>query len=296
MRRAVLGAVGALAVASPATHAAYAPHVDLTVPGAEGPGRPAALSTTITQAQGEEATRTVEATLPGTFGFNAAFAARGCPAADEQAGRCPASSRIGTVAADSSFGSATGPLYLTEDFRLHGVIEAYGGLFRFPVDGVMEVLPGQRIVVRFAELPPVPTTRMQLALDGGDRTPLALPRDCGRHVITVRLVSAAGTEARGEGAVAVTGCRVLPVVSGVRFAGGVLRWRTSAARSSVTLLRLSAGRWHELGARAVRGHRLSIAGRWRGRTLAAGRYRASVVAIGDDGTRSFARSVDLRVG
>lgn len=304
MRRAALAVVVAIvaAASAPAAQAAYAPHAEMVVPTAGGPASPAAIDATITQASGEEATQLVEARLPGAFGFNSAFALVGCAPADEQARRCPDSARIGSIEADSSFGSARGPLFLTEDFRLHGVVEAYGGLFRFPVTGVLQVLPGQQIVVRFADLPAVPTTRMRLALDGGDRTPLALPRDCGRQVIALRLVSHAGTERRSEHPFTVSGCRGLPALEALRFGrGGVLRWRVGAgvARTDVTLLALRGGRWHERGTRHVPAragtNRLRIAGRWRGRTLAPGRFRAEAVAVAADGTRSLARHADFTV-
>jgi hypothetical protein len=149
---------------------------------------------------------------------------------------------------------------------------------------------------------------MRLALDGGTRTPLALPRDCGTHVIKVRLISHAGAVRDSEHPVTVGGCRVVPVVSRprverVRGPGGSslrLRWtvRGAHARTDVTLQRLVRGRWHELGRRAVAAvpgtQILRVGSRWRGVRLGVGRYRFELVAVAADGSRSLAEHVDLR--
>lgn len=306
-RSSAVACVLAGAVCVPVAQGAYAPRVELTVPAGGGPSSPAAVSSLITQHDGEDATRSVQARLPGTFGFNPAFALVGCTAQEEQAATCPESSRIGVLEADSPFGPARGTMHLTEDFRLFGVLDAYGGLVRLTVQGVMEVLPGQDVVVRFEDLPQMPSRRMRLALDGGARTPLALPRDCGTHVIRVRLVSHGGEVRDSEHPVLVAGCPRAPsvVAASVRpgpRAGVLLRWRArgGAARTDVTLRRLVGGRWFERGtvavpARADGVQSLRIGPRWRGARLPAGRYRAVLVAVAADGTRSLSRAVDLRL-
>lgn len=305
MRRVLvlLAALGA-AAATPAS-AAYAPRVELVVPAGGGPATPAAVSSTITQADGEDATRTVEAVLPGTFGFNAAFALRGCTVEEERRRACPETSRIGRIEADSPFGSAAGSLFLTEDFRLLGTVDAYGGLVRFDAVGLLEVLPGQAILLRFDGLPDLPVRRLHLAIEGGARTPLALPRDCGEHVIAVRLRSHGGEERRSEHRVTVGGCRAVPFVEGVRpdrrrlapGAAATVRWRVSGpvARTEVTLRRLTRGRWIDLGRRTVTGSALRLGPRWRGRALKPGRHRVVVVAVAPDGGRSLGVSADLVV-
>jgi len=303
----LMGGVGA---GVPAAHGAYAPRVELTVPADGGPSSPAAVSSLITQEDGEDATRTIEARLPGTFGFNAAFALVGCTAQEERAAACPESSRIGVLEADSPFGPASGTMHLTEDFRLFGKIEAYGGLVRLTVNGVMEVLPGQEVVVRFDDLPEVPSRRMRLALEGGTRTPLALPRDCGTHVIKVRLVSHAGDVRDSEHPVLVAGCPRVPEILSARVdrarvaprSGALLRWRLrgDAVRTEVTLRELVRGRWHERGtvpvATTAGVQTLRVGPRWRGSRLRAGRYRAVLVVVAADGTRSLQETVDLRLG
>lgn len=300
-----LTVLAVLAAAAGPANAAYDPVVRLDVPVAGGPGAPAAITTTFTQAQGEEATSLVEAVIPGTFGFNPSFAVAGCGPADEQAGTCPAASRIGTIAADSPFGQASGDLFLTEDFRLRGIVTAYGGLIRFEVTGVLRVMAGQEVAVRFAGLPNLATTRMSLALDGGDRTPLALPRQCGTSEIAVLLRSHAGTERRSRFPVVITGCRVRPDAPVLRVArsGGafVAHWRlrSGMARTEVSLRRLRGGMWHELGkvSHPARNgaNSIRIGPRWRGRRLTGARYRVRVVAVSRSGARSPASWADFRL-
>jgi len=300
MRRVGLLVAAVLSLGVPATApATYDPSVKVELPTAGGPGSPAAVSATITQATGEDSHRTIEARLPGTFGFNAGFALQGCTPADERAQRCPESSRIGRLSADSVFGPASGTLHLTEDFRLVAVIEGLGGLARISFAGIIEVLPGQEIVLRFDGLPDVSATRMTMAMDGGTRTPLALPRSCGTHMIRVRLVGRSGDERRSEHAVDVGGCRAaLPKVTEPRVTRDrVLRWKlpSGAARTDVTLRRLAGGRWRELGTRSTRATTLRIGSRWGNHRLRRGRYALALVAIGADGTRSLTQVVALHV-
>lgn len=292
-----------------AVYGAYDPHVEIVVPTAGGPGSPAAMTSTLTQRDGEDATRTIEARLPGTFGFNSGFAISGCAPADERAGACPDASRIGRLEASSPFGEARGTLHLTDDFRLWGRIDAYGGLVRLAVNGVMEVLPGQVVVVRFDGLPDLPVRRLSLALDGGGRTPLALPRTCGEHVIGLRLVSQRGEERAGEHRVTVDGCPQIPEIVSARLdrsrvragAGTVLRWRVADARATrVELQGLRGGRWVPRGIRTVtassRRQALRVGPRWDGRRLARGRYRVVVTPLGSDGARGHRRALSLRIG
>ncbi len=296
-RRATAGLLAGgllLALGAPATAAAtYAPQVEISIPTAGGPSSPAAMVSTVTQRDGEDATRSVEARLPGTFGFNSAFSLPGCSPADERAGACPDSSRIGRLHAVSPFGEAHGTLHLTEDFRLWGRLDAYGGLVRMPFGGVMEVHPGQVVVVRFDGLPDLPVRRLSLALDGGDRTPLALPRACGEHTISLRLVSQKGEERTSGHPIVVDGCPEIPEVVSARLdhrrvrtgSGTVLRWKVAdAGGTRVDLQMLRRNRWVPGGSRTIaavpRRQALKIGPRWKNRRLARGRYRVVVTPLG----------------
>ncbi|HEX6388728.1 MAG TPA: hypothetical protein VFZ89_04770 [Solirubrobacteraceae bacterium] len=268
-------ALALLLLAFPASAgAAYDPKVTLSVPAAGGPGSPAAVSATITQAMGEDSHRTIEARLPGTFGFNAGFVRTDAP--------------IGRISAQSVFGPASGELFLTEDYRVVGKVTGLGGLVTVPFEGVLEVLSGQEIVLRFENLPDVAATRLAVEMDGGARTPLALPATCGTHVIEVRLVGRAGDEHRTKHPVAVGGCRAaLPVVTAPRVSGRVLRWKTTGARTEVTLRRRVGGVWREVSKRTTARTRLRIP------AVRRGRHAFALVPIAADGTRGLAHMLWL---
>jgi hypothetical protein len=271
---------------APAAGAAYSPSVSLTVPAEGGPGSPAAVSAVVTQPANDDPTRTIEARLPGTFGFNSAFVSAGCSAADEAKSACPDSARIGSIAVSSPFGEATGSVFLTEDFRLLVMVNAYGGLVRFTSEGLMQVLPGQEIIVRFDNLPALPVTRMALAMDGGARTPLALPRDCGTSEIAAVLTSHGGEVRESVHPVVVSGCRDLPRVGRVRVRGRVVSWGRDGL-TEVRLLRRSGAVWRSVWVRRVVSDHVRL-----GR-LRAGRYRVELVAVDDDGRRSLVRRVKV---
>lgn len=276
MRCTLLAAAAACLAAPAAASAVYDPAVLLDVPTRGGPGSPAAISAMITQATGEDSHRTIEAVLPGTFGFNTGFA--------------PSKEPIGHVSAASVFGPAEGDLFLTDDYRIVGQLTGLGGLASVPFTGILEVLPRQEIVVRFDDLPDVAATRLSVQMHGGTRTPLALPRTCGTHTIRVRLVGRAGDVLRSEHAVDVGGCRAaLPVVAQPRVSGHVLRWRTTGVRTEVTLRRLVAGRWREVVQRTTTATTLRL---WRLRR--GDRYTVALVALAADGTRGLTRVLRLR--
>lgn len=269
MRRALILAV----LAFPATAgAAYDPKVTVSIPTSGGPGSPAAVTATVTQATGDDSHRTIEARLPGTFGFNAGFV--------------QSSAAIGHVSAESVSGAASGELFLTEDYRIVGEIRALGGLVAVPFNGVLEVLPGQEIRLRFDNLPDVAATRLSVQMEGGVHTPLALPRRCGTHVITVRLVGHSGDERLSEHPVAIGGCRAsLPTATAVRVSRGVLRWKTrGAVKTEVVLRRLVRGAWREVARRTTTRTTLRV---WRRADAAA------LVAIAADGTRGLTQVVRL---
>ncbi len=269
-----LALVAVLLAFPAAASAAYVPQVTLSAGG--GPGAPAAINATITQAPGEDSHRTIEARLPGTFAFNTGFARGDAP--------------IGRINAESVFGPASGELFLTADYRVVGSITGLGGLVTVPFNGILEVLEGQRIVLRFDNLPDVAATRLSLQMDGGTHTPLALPRSCGTHTIAIRLVGRAGDERVSQHAIDVSGCRgALPTVNAARVTQGVLRWRArGAARTDVVLRRLVRGTWRELARRSTTAPRLRL---WRLRRGA--RHAVALTPIAADGTRGLTHVLRL---
>src|SRR4051812_13832302 len=76
------------------------------------------ITSTLSQGSGESPTRRVSVRYPQQFGFNAGFSVKGCTPAQEQADACPESSRIGSTRAVTVLGTFSGPVYITDDFRV----------------------------------------------------------------------------------------------------------------------------------------------------------------------------------
>lgn len=300
-RRAALLALAAacLAAVPSSAGAAYAPRLELTFDRYE-PAIAPAVTSTMRQQSGEDTTRTIAARFPPQFTLNPAFAVTGCPPAREQSDSCPPESRLGSIGIVSSFGPASGTLFLTEDFRIIASIQALGGLVRQRLTGHIRALDDGSPEIVFDDLPAVQVTEARIALDGGPRSIFITPRQCGRYEVGARFVSHAGAEVKVALPLEIVGCPIPLRVAGVRVAtatGGrtTVSWRLTAAAAYTTidLYRRSRGAWRSLGAIRASGaagdHRLTVGPRWRGRPLRVGRHRVALRATAGDGTASPAR-------
>jgi hypothetical protein len=303
LRSAVLAAAaGAALVAVAPVEAAYSPAFSLTL----SDGRPAAapaVTATVTQAPGESASRRLAVRYPPQFGFNPGFAVTGCAAAQEQAGACPEASRIGTSRAVTILGTFSGPVYLSEDFRLLSYLQGPAGVPEQKLEGKLYLHPDGSIETVFDDLPNFPATLAETAVEGGSRGLLLTPRHCGSYSVAGSFTSHDGEEAGSDVAIAITGCPERPVIGGLRVrprrfrVHTTLRWRLSQAarRTSVSVQRLAGSHWRELRILAGPGrlgeNRLRVGGRW----LRPGRYRFVLRALGRDGLASRSRAVRATV-
>jgi hypothetical protein len=298
-RRAILvAAAGAALVLVAPAEAAYRPAFSLTL----SDGRPAAapaVTATVTQAPGESASRRLAVRYPPQFGFNPGFAVTGCAASQETAGACPEESRIGTSRAVTLLGTFSGPVYLSEDFRLLAYLRGPAGMPEQKLEGKLYLHPDGSIEIVFDDLPNLPATLAETTVEGGSRGLLLTPRHCGSYRVAGSFRSHAGEESRSDVPIEITGCPERPVISGLRtrprrFKGHTtLRWRLSqpARHTSVSVQRLAGSRWRELrvlvGPGRVGDNRLRVGGR----RLRSGRYRFVLRAMGRDGLASRSRSV-----
>src|SRR5919198_516500 len=118
-------AVVAFLLLTPSAEAAYDPDWSFQLSDNRPASAPAIVST-LTQSQGESATRRISVRYPTAFGFNPGFSVVGCTAAQEKADACPESSRIGTTRAVTLIGSFSGPVYLSEDYRVLAYLRGLG--------------------------------------------------------------------------------------------------------------------------------------------------------------------------
>jgi hypothetical protein len=259
------------------------------------------VTSILTLPSGNSATSRVSVVYPPDFGFNPGFAVNGCTPAQEQADACPESSRIGTTRGVTALGEFSGPMYLTEDFRLRGYLRGVAGLgaefegrFYIGGDGSVETV--------FDNLPNFQATQAEISVQGGSRGILLTPRRCGRYTVKGTFTSHAGETARRTVPVEISRCAARPVISRLRARPRrfrrrtVLSWRLSQAvpRTSISVQRLGRGGWREL--RRLRGPgsagRNSL--RLSGRRLRPGRYRFVAQAKGRTGMLSRARSARAR--
>jgi hypothetical protein len=280
-RRAAVLAAGA---------AAYTPVPALEL-STHAPSAAPAITSTLVQPSGQNATRTISATFPHDFTYNPRFHVPGCEPADEEAATCPPDSRLGTIDVSSPFGDASGPVHLMRDLRLVAFIGAYAGLVQMRMVGTISIHDDGGAEIVFDNLPDIPTTYGRIALEGGDRGPLVNPRRCGAYSVHARLVSQQDEVVEQDLPVVIEGCGAAVVVRRPRVARGVLRWAVSEpAVTRVLLLRRGRSDWRQVGAwrRAKPLLRLPA--------LHAGTYRALLRATAADGRTSPARALRFVVG
>jgi hypothetical protein len=275
--------------------AAYAPHLTATVDPTT-PGQPAALTTTVTQAANENASRTVKVQLPQGFGANLFSTVQPCGSQRP----CPASSVLGNANAVTAVGPLSGSVNLT------GIANGSFQLVVFLSGKALGILPINQtltgtvaptpagFLTTFDNLPNVLTTSLTLRLDGPPRTLLTTPADCGPYTIAGDFTSQQGEHATSSATVTISGCP--PKLTGFRLtprhprAGAALRltYHLSAAAPLTLRLRQLAPRRRVL----LTKHLSAAAGdgsiRLRGRR--AGRYR---VALGGGG--AVTRRLTFRV-
>ena len=310
-----LAAALALAATGNAS-AAYAPTLAIEF-GSTEPGVAPSLTSTMTQSSGESATRTARIRYPQQFGFNPAFAVDGCTPAQEQAGACPEASRIGSAQAQTSLGTFSGEVYFTTDFRVLIFLRDATGLIQQKVVGTIRVLDDGSREVTIDDLPDVPSTFSQVALEGGSKGILLNPRNCGTYSLRAQFESHAGELATSEPSVEIAGCRTGPLIEAVRVkpprfrptdggsgkhtGGATVSWRLSetADRTEIALQHRTPKSWHQFktldGPGDAGRNELRLTGRLRGRVLSPGSYRVVLRAIGPDGATSPSRATRFRI-
>jgi hypothetical protein len=309
----------ALAAASTAG-AAYAPQFSFSVDPAT-PDAAATITSTITQASGETASKTVSVTIPAGFSPNLpVFATLGtCPAPSEASVPCPAASKIGTAATTvEAFGmtlSLTGTAYYGGPSAANALAQVLIILFPdtpvgpMKLPGIATPMPDTSIQTVFDNLPNVLTTAFTLKLDGATAL-LKTPSKCGTYDVTAAFTSQTGETATGSSPVTIAGCTAsttpaspatpaapsTPTTAPVRVGAprlarsGVVTFKLSApAKVTVTVTR--AGR---------RVARKKVAGRSGinrvrlGRRVRAGRYVVTIAAV-DTAGRTARRRAAVQV-
>jgi hypothetical protein len=233
--RAIAGAIVVLLAGAPATsEAAYAPKLSVTFQPATA-GAPAGVTTTLTQAQGETANKTIRVHYPGDFGFNPGFAVSGCPPDAEKSNSCPADSQIGNATAETVLGASSGPVFLTTDFRILVYLRTLDGLVSEKFVGYFRLSPDGGSDTVLDDLPNFPSTSSSVTLDPGPKSLLLMPRTCGSYAIVGHFTSQRGEEATSTSSVQIGGCDSAPRISRVWRAANRLYWNLTDAGSKTAI-------------------------------------------------------------
>jgi hypothetical protein len=193
-----------------AAFSAYAPKLEVKIEPATADG-PTAITSTITQATGEDASKTVKVFFPRGFQANASAKVSGCSAADADAKACKPDSQVGNALAEATgVGTLEGPVHLiTDPGKIHLAMFLKGGpagLVEQRIDGVVTIQPDGSFLSTFDNLPDVQTTLFKLSFLGGDKSLVLTPRTCGTFPFKGEFTSQKGEAAKSESAVDITGC------------------------------------------------------------------------------------------
>jgi hypothetical protein len=287
---------------APAATAAYAPKLAIKLDPST-PGAPAAITSTITQASGETANKTVKVTFPAGFTANFKSKVTACKPEQEAADTCPADSQVGTATAETTLGSLTGPVFFENkngQLQLVVYLKGFGGLISQKLIGMVDL--SGRATTTFDGLPNTPTTAFVLALQGGDKALLQTPSQCGKGTFDAAFTSQNSEQATAQATVDIQGCatKTTPVVSAVGVSprsfksvrtfsdtqrpgyGATLRWTLSEATNGTRIVvqRRVRGTWTRIGSFLGTGQLGANQVKWDGRvhkrSLAPGAYRLLV--------------------
>jgi len=299
-------ALVALALVPASAQAAYAPKLSVQIDPTTPRAAPAVTST-ITQASGETASKTVKVAFPKGFSPPTTAVQLQTCTADQEANRaCPPETKMGDAQADASPGGHfTGTVnyggFVNGKTKLIVFLSDGISLFDQTIEGFVEITPNG-FVTTFDNLPNVLTTSFVLKLDGAPRSLLTNPATCGDYTFSADFTSQKGEKASSSSPVQITDCPLPPLrIESVRLAHRkIRRGRTTTLRISlsepasvvVRVLRPGGGRLktYTLDGRAGANRLRGI-----GKRLRAGRYRVEVRAITADGRRATTRRVTLRI-
>lgn len=295
-------------VAVPASaHAAYAPRLAIELDTTQRAAVPA-ITSTITQASGESATRSVRLVFPAGFETNLDAQIASCTAEQEAAEACPEASRIGSAEAASSGVPLSGPIAFSAEggqLRILVFLQGLGGLVKQKLVGTVEAGSDNRLKTVFDNLPDQLVNSVTLRFRGGDRGLVRNPRACGPVSFRGAFTSHRGEEALAEAPVEITGCASKPAITAAavrptRVKAGrnaTVQWTLSeATRGTRVIVERRDGRlWHRVvslvGSGRAGANRVTV----RGRLLGAGAHRVSLRATNAAGIASDPRRVPFRV-
>jgi hypothetical protein len=299
--RTLLLAVGLCLLGAAPAHAAFFP--DLTI-GVASPtaGSTPALTATIAQPATDTPIERFTLALPAGFAAAGAPGATSCALPAVGAGRCPASSRIGTF--NGKLGSTVtfeGTIHKTGANSFGMFVGVLRGAVGQVVQGTLNPRPNGGLDVKLDRLPALPISTLTMRLWGNGLALIRAPATCGTYTIDGKFTSRRAELAIDRTLMPITGCAGVPAVqvANVRFsakrfrAGGsaygtrtIIAWWASRAvdHTALRIERRVHGAWRVLGVLVATGNLGDNFVRWdgrlRNRTLKPGSYGLRIQPAG----------------
>jgi hypothetical protein len=186
-------------------------------------------------------------TLPNSLGV--ALGKQVCPAAQADAGACPAASQVGTATASTPLLPLplSGPVYLIQvpGNPLPGVLVQLHGLVDLSLRGRVSAAPGGALVNRFDGIPDVPISRFELTFTGGKDGTLVTSRDLCRGAaqkLSASFIGHNGATFARTAPVGIQGCKPI-ITASLRHAGStrpklLMSFREPAVSTAISKLTL----------------------------------------------------------
>jgi hypothetical protein len=289
-----------LAAAAPA-HAAFAPDLTIGVEPATAGASPSLTAAIDAPLAGGPIERfTLE--LPPGFTATGAPGASSCRLGELRAQACPADTAVGGFVGRAGPAGFAGVIHKTGPISFGLFLSLLGGSVGQVVEGTVVPRPDGSIELRFPDMPAVSITSLVLNLQGGPRSFVRVPAECGSYMIDGKFTSRAGELAIDRTTLPVTGCAGLAAVTvadvrmsrrafrAPRTRRGRLRtiiaWHASRAvdHTNVRIERRRHGRWRVARVLVAAGRAGENTIRWdgrvKGRALRAGRYGVRVHPAG----------------
>jgi hypothetical protein len=169
-----------------------------------------ALTSTITQASGQAATKQVRLTLPFGLLPRSDASSRACSASDPST--CPASSTIGsaTVKTPLSAQPLTGRVVLiaSPNGGTPGTAIVFGSPFAITLTGTSSTTASGQLVTTYSNMPDVPLSSVSVALDGGSDSLLVNGETLcfGSPKLSAAFTGQNGATASSAASITVSGC------------------------------------------------------------------------------------------
>lgn len=186
----------------------YRPDLQMTLTDTSA-GKPAALGSKMAMPLGDAPTKSLKVSIPAEFLFNPDNPVKSCPQDLFLLAQCPQDAKMATTKTATPLlpEPVTGSSYLGppsgNDLKTLLVYDKLSGA-RF--EGLMKERPDHGIDLVFENMPPLPTTAMEMSFNKGEAGVFLNPFKCGTYTATSSFTSYNGKSVMFTHPLTITGC------------------------------------------------------------------------------------------